>query len=237
MGEVIRIQRKGTGNCPPATILDSDGVSTFEVDSGGNGACTLALKSGIAFCRAQLTGATVSHDDFDDYWHVLNEPYPADPTNPTHTASLLDFFTLNENNAHGNKFRYVDENGLQVFGNGLVYDHYRGNILSLVEQSDGLIWSLKLASAKTLVINGISGFRMPNIKEESTLHNSGLIPSQGSTLNYFPFNIVNFGAHVTSTTRPDVVTNVLRFEPFFGGGIGLDLKTTTSRVYIAFKPF
>ena len=41
MGDVIRIFRKGTSSCPPATIIDSDGITPFEVASGGNGACSV----------------------------------------------------------------------------------------------------------------------------------------------------------------------------------------------------
>ena len=105
--------------CLPATITDSDGISTFEVLSGGIGACTPAVvQSGIQYQRDYFTYQVISYAAYDDAWQLANGGY-----NFTHPAiplfiQELDLVTdptgntLLYNNAFGNKIRWTNASGV-----------------------------------------------------------------------------------------------------------------------------
>ena len=219
--------------CDVATILDSDGVTFFEVDSGGSGTCTPSTpKSGIAFNYPQLTGQTTSYDLYDDAWQVANNPYPSNPSNPTHTAELSDFFTLKANNKHDNTLRFTDEDGLEVYGNNYVEDHFTGLAWGVSTFSEGVNWTNVLVSANGKTINGFSDYRLPNINEQETIGFRGNTATTGFSINYAPFNITFLGSLYTSTTRPDSVASYMRYEPHTGGLVGEEVKSLTSRLFL-----
>lgn len=179
-----------TPGCDPAFITDSDGITIFEVDSGGSGTCTpVASKSGIAYQRPQLTGLYASSRTGDDGYNLQNGIY--DYTAPEYpvsfakldTASLTPFPVLLSNNAFGNKNRFTDENGLQVFGNAYFIDHLTG-LGWLITKQASMIWNTAIDTALSSTAYIYTDWRMSNFNE---LH--GLMDFRlGNTMEYTPFS-------------------------------------------------
>jgi hypothetical protein len=175
-------------DCLPATITDSDGVSTFEVLSGGTGACTTItppiVKSGISYNRPSLIGDSVSYRTGDNYWNVVNNPYPSPPANPTHHAELLDFLTLKKDNSFGNRLRFTDLFGTEIFATNYVIDHYTGLGYYNSIQSPALNWDGSIDLAYNSNSNGYSDWKMANTNETDSICIFGINP----VMNYTAFN-------------------------------------------------
>ena len=125
-------------------------------------------KSGIAYALPQ-NSQTISYSQFDAGWHTANTPMPVNPTNPLYYAKLdynagngLD--TLVNDNVYGNKNRFTDELGTQVYANNYKRDHLHGLGWYEVVQT-GFDWDGHLINANNLVHLGFSDFRLPNIEE------------------------------------------------------------------------
>ena len=136
--------------CPGATILDSDGTTSFSVASGGNGTCTPAVvKSGIAYQRDYQSRQLISLALYDDAWQYNNGSYnyTAVP-NPLYTQEIdwatdSTGWTLKYNNAFGNLNRYTNATG------GAPIEQY--NLNYSVDNFTGLghIWSASNAIIKS----------------------------------------------------------------------------------------
>lgn len=119
---------------------------------------------------------------------------------------LFDFFTLVENNRFGNKNRFTDENGLQVYANNYIIDHSNGYGWCRLLQP-AATWYNACAAAGTfsLIVGShtYNDFFLPNhmeIQEIAHINGSG----DGDALNFGPFlvNLVNNGSSIwTSGTR------------------------------------
>jgi hypothetical protein len=158
------------------------------------------------YLRPSPTGQTTSYALYDDYWQQVNNPYPAHPTDPTHTAALTDFFTLALNNKHGNLNRFTDVNGLQVYADDYIEDHYRGlGILRTVKQ-DTWVNAISLSQSSTEL--GFTNWRLPNQNEQFGMTNLSLKASY----NYTPLNIplTAFTVFQSSTTVAGSTSNYWR---------------------------
>jgi hypothetical protein len=118
---------------------------------------------------------------------------------------LTDFFTLVINNIFGNKNRFTDELGLQVYAN------HATQLGWFTTLQAPLNWANAIASANafSLVIGAgtLSGFAIPNVNELLEIMNWGQI-----CLNYNPFNI-NPGTSAqmwTSTTNFGSISAAIR---------------------------
>jgi hypothetical protein len=181
-------------SCLPVTVTDSDGVTIYEVVSGGSFACTPAVTPvGIAYQRPQLSGQTTSYQTYDEAWQLANGTYDyTPPAYPVSYAQLDTFTTLINNNAFGNKNRFTDENGLQVFGNAYAIDHLTGLGWSVSVGSG--IFTTALNNANSSTASGFSDWRLANRSESESI-----LKHQGGRLNYSPFNnFINSTFH-TST--------------------------------------
>ena len=159
------------------------------------------VKSGIAYQRPLPTGQTISYRIGDDAWQVVNNPYNAAPTNPLYTQSLVDFFTLNYDNAFGNRFRFTDELGNDAILNENI------NVDYCIDNLTGLAWGKGVKGiSKTfeeandesinLTYSGYNDWYLPNINELYSL-----VVYQKINFNNLP--ILNIGVEKTrsSTTN------------------------------------
>ena len=122
--------------CPAATILDSDGTTSFSVASGGNGTCTPAVaKSGIAYSRNYYGGQLTSLALYDDAWQYNNGSYNYTTlANPLYVqqvdwAADSTGWTLKYNNAFGNLNRYTNASGgapIETFNLNYSIDNFTG---------------------------------------------------------------------------------------------------------------
>lgn len=161
------------------------------------------IQGGIAYCRPQLTGQTTIYNNFDDGWQRANGTYDyTPPSNPIHTAALVDFFTLKNNNFFGNTNRFTDINGLQIYANNYVIDNYTGLGWYRLEFGVNTLWATNLVDANASNIGMFSGWRMASAQEIYTLHK--LFNAVGvAPLNFAPFNLTGnpIGILQTSTTH------------------------------------
>jgi len=123
---------------PDITVTDSDGT-TSSFPSVKNVVCTPAAPTPpliTLYQRPNKPNQLISYDTYDAGWQLANGVY--NNFNQT-TASgvqvrtqILDFATdstgntLFYNNPFGNKDRWTDENGLQVYGNNVAIDNLTG---------------------------------------------------------------------------------------------------------------
>ena len=116
--------------CKPATITDSDGVTTVEVASGSEFTCTPVVQpSGILYFPPPFDGESTSFRTGDTGWRYQQGWFDYNlPSNPAIIAQLAtgSRTVLASNNAFGNTNRFTDENGLQVYGNNYIIDHHTG---------------------------------------------------------------------------------------------------------------
>jgi hypothetical protein len=150
------------------------GLGQVSMGSGGG--------SGIAYQRPLLTGQTTSYRTGDDAWQLANGTYDyTPPVYPISYAQFDTFTTLISNNAFGNKNRFTDENGLQVYGSNYIIDHYTG--LGWATGRGFGNWDLMIDNALLITVLGYSDFRLANTSEMESIHNS-----QSAGFNYAPFN-------------------------------------------------
>lgn len=225
-------------NCKAATILDSDGVSTFTVASGGNGTCTPAASpSGIAYQTIPNTGQLISYrtgDDGDANSNGLHfNSFPAYPINFAQQDYLAvnPFTTLVDNNIAGNKSRFTDENDLQVYGNGLVKCHLNKRMYYVVVLPSNN-WNNLIDAANASTQGGFNDWRLANIEEIEALGNKSL----SDTMNYAPINIGANNFH-SSTTNPDDITESINYDSSVTGGRNRGVSKTTNRVGLMIRNF
>lgn len=215
---------------PDITHTDSDltpvtlPAQTPMVCTPGGG----STPSGIAYDRPILTGQTTSYRTGDDAWNLANGVY--DYTPPVYPVSFaaLDFnaispfTTLISNNAFGNKNRFTDINGLQVYGDNYVIDHLTGLGIYRVVTNNTEIWGLMIDRAVASTQNSFTDWRMVNRNELASIQQ--LTPLL-NTLNYSPLNIDN---NIFSSTTYTVTTSAFRMVNS-GGELRQQSKTNTSQ--------
>jgi hypothetical protein len=175
--------------------------------SGGGG---LDMPTGATLMQ---TGQTVSYRTGD---------------NPT-VGRVTDFLTLGSNNPFGNTNRFTDELGGGTYANNIIIDWstYDGStVLGWHNQYyvDGN-WNDSIdASILKTVGTFISGWRMPNINELSSIVNRGVTSS--TVLNYPPFNITSSVNMYVSTTNWYNTANSL-YMTMSEGSVNSFSKTAT----------
>ena len=184
--------------------------------------------SGIAYDRPILTGQTTSYRTGDDAWSLANGVYDyTPPVYPVSYAALdfnavSPFTTLISNNAFGNKNRFTDINGLQVYGDNYVIDHLTGLGIYRVVTNNTEIWGLMIDRAVASTQNSFTDWRMVNRNELASIQQ--LTPLL-NTLNYSPLNIAN---NIFSSTTYTVTTSAFRMVNS-GGELRQQSKTNTSQ--------
>jgi len=227
--------------CSPAYITNSDGSTIVEVPSGDAFSCTPCTppitKSGIAYQRVQLTGQILEYETYDDGWQFLNGtynytdvPYPISFAK-LDTAHATPFLMLVPDNAFGNKFRFTDENGLQVYGNDYVVDNLTG--LGWKKTNLGVaLWAAHIAAARAYTDPlSNSDYRVPNKHEKLSLIDSSGLGSR-NCLNYAPFNQAltgTFGCSTSSTAFQS--TKYYKVNPIYGE-IGYNNNKSNVACYI-----
>ncbi len=191
---------EGVDNTPKGvTITDAENpASPITLYEGSYSCIEAEPKAGIAYSRPMLTNQKVSYSVGDDGWHFINGTYNyTPPTNPLSIASLSDSLTLVDNNAFGNKDRFTDINGLQVYSDNYFIDHWSGlGYTNLVHDSKN--WEDGITFANNSTLNGFNDWRITNINELDNLFlKYGALP-----LDYTPINTYKFLGNLhTSTTR------------------------------------
>ena len=116
----------------------------------------------------------------------------------------LIFFTLINNNAFGNKIRFTDELGTEIFANSYVVDNYTGLGWKQDAEVGSSQWDARIDSAVSLTFAGFSDWFLPNINQLFSISDkSGTNPIQ-----YSPFNITST-LLASSTTPGGLTTSVL----------------------------
>lgn len=181
---------------PDIDHVDTDGST---VSTPAQEVFVAIQQSGIAYQRPPVSGLTTSYRTGDDAWHLVNGSYDyTPPTNPTHIAQLdtthaNPHFNLVNNNAFGNKNRFTDINGLQVYGDSYIIDHLTG--LGIYNALTSGTWNTNIDNIVSDTSLGYTDWRMINVKEVMSIYNSAF----SSVLNYAPFS---FGTTIeTSSTR------------------------------------
>lgn len=205
MGNVIRIQTK---------------VKTI----GG------ITPSGIAYQQIQSTGQTTSYNSFDEGDQIANGVLTrTQPANPIHIAELdytqsNPLLFLKNNNTFGNKDRYTDINGLQVYGDDYIIDHLFGLGFNRIFKTESHNNALINSNAST--DNGFSDWFTPNLEIINNISDH----ERSDVMNYAPFNLlVTFG---TSTTRSNFNTNCI---VMLQDGRTTSIAKTTQTRFIYFR--
>ena len=201
------------------------GLGCVSMGSGGGDS-----PSGIAYDRPILTGQTTSYRTGDDAWSLANGVY--DYTPPVYPVSFaaLDFnavspfTTLISNNAFGDKNRYTDVDGLQVYGDNYVIDHLTGLGWLNIEKT-GMDWNGFIDDAYGLTTLTFSDWRVPSINEFVSIMNRDItVP-----INFAPFNI-STGVFWISTTDLQDTTKSFYWQVDVGGGRNITrIKTDVNR--------
>lgn len=206
------IQSGSTLVLPDITHTDSD-LSPVTLPAQTAMVCTpVAVQSGIQYVRPIPTGQTTSYSLYDDYWQQVNNPPPAAPTNPTHTAQLVDFFTLLDNNSYGNKDRFSDDLGTQIYASNIMVDNYTGMsvyMTAVLNQAPaaGNVWDVVLADANASTQSGYSDWFIGNMNQVDSITNAD------DGLNYNPLNNTTNKFFFSSTTNRTNTLNTYSFYP------------------------
>lgn len=223
---------------PNIDFTDSDGTTTSVPSMEDVVATPTPVKAGIKYKRPNITGQTTSYTVGDDGWHLANGTY--DYTPPAHPVSFarLDtthatpFLMLVENNAFGNKNRFTDKDGLQVYADNYIIDHLTGLGYYPIEVIEPLLydWSSGITTSNSLVYLGFSDYRMTNVNELDSIFNF----DSASLLNYAPFNLNLAKYFYTSTTDETDTTRaiIIRTNTY---GVTLNAKTSTNRQVLAVR--
>ena len=159
------------------------------------------------------TGQKTSYSTYDEGWQLANGAY--DYTPPVHpvsyaqldNSSLNPFVTLLDNNAFGNKNRFTDIDGLQVYTSGYIIDHLTG--YGIVRGSTKT-WYDHLTAANSLSLEGFNDFRLCNLYEGWSILNFG----NSNTHSYAPFNSTS--DYICSTTRSNGAVQTYRYDVSVG---------------------
>lgn len=108
------------------------------------------------------TGQVDSFAIGDDPWVRENVFEPEMATWPTDRPwvypTLVDFFTLKDNNIFGNKNRFTDDLGLQDYVNGIKIDHHIGSMFPIKKYFDDLSIDLPRAQEWFDAVIGCNSF-------------------------------------------------------------------------------
>lgn len=219
-------------------ITDAENPSSpISLEPGENYTCVpCPLPSGITYQRPLLTNQKISYRTGDDGWHLTNGTYDyTPPTFPTHCAQLdttavSPFTTLVNNNAFGNKNRFTDENGLQVFGNNVYIDHLSG---LMYYDTWGVLgdklWDDHIDAAIVFTHLGFDDWRLINIQEMINVHQYNTNEVVTNLINFAPTFTGN-RAIGTSTTDPLNSGQLMRM---LGNTPRIDIRIKASQVFSA----
>lgn len=185
-------------------------------------------RSGRGYAFPMPTGQTTVYRTGDDAY-IENTIF----TTAIRTANslkaintLADFYTLNNNNAFGNINRFTDINGLQVYGDNYVIDHYTG--LGWYTVSIGtIVWNDAIDNALASSQNSYTDWFLPNINQIQTMRNT--------TIPVYSVYLIHNGSNQTSTTSPLITTEEIRINTNFET-VGL-IKTATRPTVICRKHY
>lgn len=227
------VEAEGTLILPDVVHTDTDGSSII-LPAQTPLVCTIPTE--VAFRRPPITGHTASYRDGDDYWNLINNPYPADPAL---IAAVQDmdvsvgagyWNTLLYNNQHGNTTRFTDSLGGSPNGavEGTFFDHLTG--LEIVYGTLYTDWNSAIDYFHTLTLNGKSDYRVMNYEEIRSLWFTtggfrGLAYTDQASAT------VNVGS---SSTRYDLTTYAL-VAPYTTGGSNF-LKSSPY-IYVGCRTF
>jgi len=191
------------------------------------------VKSGIAYQRPLPTGQTISYRTGDDAWQLVNNPYNEPPSNPLYCQSLVDFYTLKHDNEFGNRFRFTDELGAQVYANNYFIDNLTGLGWSNLEVINNDTWNNAIDSANNSNLNNYNDWYIPNLNELNSLLNNSVSKGWVSKgWDYSPLNISSSRFYWTSTTSGRSSSSAMNYANATGNYYASIFKTNTSRYHI-----
>ena len=172
----------------PAVV--TDGVTDVNLYAGQTYTCEVPVTpSGIAYNKPQVGAQLTSYHLYDEAWNLANGVYLENPpSNPTHTARLdttnaRPDLTLIDNNSFGNKDRYTDINGLQVYGDDYIIDHLGGYGIYLITTGTSNL-SDALNNTNSSTILGYTDWRVPTLKEFTSIQSMEALNSRVAPRNF-----------------------------------------------------
>ena len=212
-------------------IRPTDGTDGGEWSNVVVGNTQSAGASGIAYSRAMSSGQTTSYELYDDAWQTANNPYPDPPSSPEFVAridegAVTPYLTLVDNNAFGNKNRFTDEDGLQVYGSDYAIDHLTGLGWKITPVAAGENFATALATANSATIATYSDWRIARITEFDSIMQTG-----ASVLEYTPF-IGSFSGNTATSTIFTTNTIAMWYIDAGSGNDGGAARTSTTIKWI-----
>lgn len=177
-------------------------VTTSQQVLSPSGWAAMVAAYGIGYNYPQPTGQTTVYRTGDDadIEATIFTPAVRAANSLKPRQSLADFTTLNNNNAFGNTNRFTDINGLQVYGDDYVIDHYTGlgwyRIKSALEA-----WNDAIDNALASTQNSYSDWFLPDTIKIMSITNQSLTINP---LNYAPFNLTTANNKGFSTSSSDM---------------------------------
>ena len=222
-----------------ANIVKCEGLLIQGSGSGGGVAPLITL-----YKRPTKPYQSVSYDTYDAGWQLANGVY--NNFNET-TASgvqlrtqILDFATdstgntLMYNNPFGNKDRWTDENGLQVYGNNVAIDNLSGirwvhDIADSNFDNDPKLYNTLLSDAVAYTDTlGNSDYYVPAYEIIMTLP---IIDANQSTIQYTagltPNSVTGNHNFISSTTPPNYSTRFYKLALRNRAQLAFGIKANT----------
>ena len=202
------------------TVPPCGAISTLDPQKL-NDQLTQAQKNSINTVYLLPTGQTTSYATGDD--------------GGLKHGRLTDFYTLKYFNSYGNKNRFTDEIGLQVYPSNYVIDNATGLGWYRIEQA-GESWAAAVASANSFSlvteIGTLNGFFLPNVTEFLSIANMENL--NNTILNYAPFNIAGSSTgRWTSTSISSPPTSAIKISTAVLPQLTASAKTGTGPFFIA----
>jgi hypothetical protein len=220
--------------------IPSGETRTIQVNTGG-------LPPLYTYPYSSLnTGQISSFAVGDDVWvreNVFNPEIASWPIDRPWVTPILDpnsptklLFGSNPdgsgNNIFGNKERFTDLVGGQLYNDGLVIDHFTGLMIVIPFVDTGALWESIIEFHHTRIFQGRDDYHAPNANEAYFTQLTG---QQG--LNFHPLNYavptVGNTRLKTSTTYSLATTNNLTY-PFINLAIA-ESKTADRRIGFSFR--
>ncbi|RLI38905.1 hypothetical protein DRO66_00345 [Candidatus Bathyarchaeota archaeon] len=137
---------------------------------------------------------------YDEYWHMIAGTYnygeEVGVLQRPDYSSPTPFYTLVYNNEYGNKLRFTDDVGTQVYANNVTKDHLTG-LMWRRTTPGSTNYTNQCANAEALVYAGFSDWRVASFKEMQSIND---ISKTRFTQNP-PYFLVNANT-ICSTTSP-----------------------------------